>query len=59
MAATPGTCDSCGDRTGDLTVVQRVYVTPPAWDAEGATEVRPGTERWCTPCRTSYPHLED
>ncbi|HUF33631.1 MAG TPA: hypothetical protein VMN58_10550 [Acidimicrobiales bacterium] len=52
-----GTCDSCGAEEGDLVEVRRAYVTPEAWDTEGRTELAPGTERWCFPCRTHYPHV--
>ena len=36
--------------------VHRVYVTPEAWDTEAKVEVLDEVERWCFPCRTSYPH---
>jgi hypothetical protein len=51
-----GTCESCGGEEHDLVEVQRLWVTPDAWDSEGKTEEAPGTERWCFPCRTHYPH---
>ena len=49
-------CDSCGDVTGDLVEVTRLYVVPESWDTEGSTTAADGTEAWCFPCRTHYPH---
>jgi len=56
-------CDSCGAPDDDLVAVQRVYVTPAAWDLTDPDEagaetvaVMDGTERWCFPCRSHYPH---
>jgi hypothetical protein len=47
-------CESCGD-LAPVVAVRRMWVTPPAWDAEGS--VREGElERWCTACRLHYPH---
>ena len=52
-------CDSCGSHdVYDVVRVHRVYVTPEAWDTEGKVEVVDEVERWCFPCRTSYPHEE-
>jgi hypothetical protein len=51
-------CDSCGDVGVEVVAVHRVYVTPEAWDTEGKVEVLDEVERWCFPCRTSYPHEE-
>lgn len=53
-----GHCDSCGDDGTAVVAVHRVYVTPEAWDTEGKVEVVDEVERWCFPCRTSYPHEE-
>ena len=53
-----GHCDSCGDDQVEVVRVHRVYVTPEAWDTEGKVEVLEEVERWCFPCRTSYPHEE-
>lgn len=51
-------CDSCGrdEPPGDVLAVHRVYLTPAAWDTEERVEVVPEVERWCFPCRTSYPN---
>ena len=51
-----GTCDSCGDQTVEVEAVHRIYLTPAAWDQEEKVEVLDTVERWCFPCRTSYPH---
>jgi hypothetical protein len=53
-----GRCDSCGDDPVEVVAVHRAYVTPEAWDTEGKVEVLDEVERWCFPCRTSYPHQE-
>jgi hypothetical protein len=53
-----GRCDSCGDEGAAVVSVHRVYVTPEAWDTEEKVEVLDEVERWCFPCRTSYPHEE-
>ena len=49
-------CDSCGDDGVEVAPVHRMYVTPEAWDTEEKIEVLDDVERWCFPCRTSYPH---
>jgi hypothetical protein len=49
-------CDSCGDTASDMILVTRLYVVPEAWDTEGSVTEASGTERWCFPCRTHYPH---
>ncbi len=36
--------------------VHRIYLTPEAWDTEEKIEVVEELERWCAPCRFSYPH---
>jgi hypothetical protein len=51
-----GTCDSCGDVAGDVVAVIRLYVVPESWDTSGSVTEAEGTERWCFPCRTHYPH---
>ena len=51
-------CDSCGSEAVEVARVHRVYVTPEAWDTEAKVEVLDEVERWCFPCRTSYPHEE-
>ncbi|MCU1496495.1 MAG: hypothetical protein JWM47_448 [Acidimicrobiales bacterium] len=51
-----GHCDSCGSDEVEVVAVHRIYVTPEAWDTEGKVEVVDEVERWCFPCRTSYPH---
>jgi hypothetical protein len=54
-----GTCESCGrDDATDLARVNRVYVTPEAWDTEGKIEKLDEVETWCFACRTHYPHEE-
>jgi hypothetical protein len=54
-----GTCESCGrDDATDLAKVNRVYVTPEAWDTEGKVEKLDEVETWCFACRTHYPHEE-
>jgi hypothetical protein len=53
-----GHCDSCGSDAVEVVRVHRVYVTPEAWDTEAKVEVLDEIERWCFPCRTSYPHEE-
>ena len=55
---THGTCDSCG--RGDEAVVEvvRLYVVPETWDQEPSVSEAEGTEWWCFPCRTHYPHRE-
>lgn len=55
-AGTKGICDSCGASADDLAPVRRVYVTPATWDTEEKVDVVAGVERWCFPCRSSYPH---
>jgi hypothetical protein len=51
-------CDSCGrdEPAADVVAVHRVYVTPAAWDTEERIDVVEEPERWCFPCRTSYPN---
>lgn len=51
-----GTCESCGDSGVATEAVHRIYLTPEAWDQEEKVEVLDAVERWCFPCRTSYPH---
>lgn len=51
-----GTCDSCGDHAVELVSLHRIYLTPKAWDQEEKVEVLDTVERWCFPCRASYPH---
>jgi hypothetical protein len=53
-------CDSCGrdEPEADVTEVNRVYVTPAAWDTEERVEVLDEVERWCFACRSHYPHQE-
>jgi hypothetical protein len=58
VAASTGTCESCGSEGEALETVRRVYVTPAAWDTEERAEVMDEVERWCFPCRTHYPHQE-
>ena len=53
---TNGTCGSCGRDDEDRTEVVRVYVVPEAWDQERQVTEAEGTEWWCFPCRTHYPH---
>jgi hypothetical protein len=40
----------------EVVAVHRLYVTPEAWDTEAKVERVDEVERWCFPCRTSYPH---
>ena len=58
MAENAGTCESCGSEAADLVAVQRVYLTPAAWDQDEKIEIVEGVEHWCWPCRTHYPHRE-
>lgn len=60
MADPARTCDSCGRDDDDLAPVRRVYVVLGPWDepGPGRVDVEDGVERWCFPCRTSYPHQE-
>ena len=51
-----GHCDSCGDDDVEVVALHRIYLTPEAWDQEEKVEVLDSVERWCFPCRTSYPH---
>ena len=51
-----GRCDSCGDDAVEVVPLHRIYLTPEAWDQEEKVEVLDEVERWCFPCRTSYPH---
>lgn len=51
-----GRCDSCGDEDVAVVALHRIYLTPAAWDQEEKVEVLDELERWCVPCRTSYPH---
>jgi len=51
-----GSCDSCGDDGVEVVALHRIYLTPEAWDQEEKVEVLEAVERWCFPCRTSYPH---
>lgn len=53
-----GDCDSCGDAAVAVVTVTRLYVVPEAWDTEGSVTEADGTEQWCFPCRTHYPHRE-
>ena len=53
---TKGTCDSCGRDDEDVTEVVRLYVVPESWDQERQVTEAEGTERWCFPCLTHYPH---
>lgn len=55
-------CDSCGrdEPAADVVAVHRVYLTPAEPGFEDLTEpsiqVVDEVERWCFPCRASYPH---
>jgi hypothetical protein len=51
-------CESCGGTASDAAPVHRVYVTPAAWDTEERVEVVDEVERWCSACRSQYPHQE-
>lgn len=51
-------CDSCGDPDAETVEVVRLYVVPEDWDQEGKVTEAEGTESWCFPCRTHYPHRE-
>lgn len=53
---TPGRCDSCGREDEDVTEVVRLYVVTEAWDQAPSANEAEGTEWWCFPCRTHYPH---
>ena len=59
VATVPGVadrCDSCGDDTGDLVTVQRIYVTFD--EAHQPTDHRLADEfeSWCPVCVVTYPH---
>jgi hypothetical protein len=56
IPVTSGTCDSCGREDEDVTEVVRVYVAPESWDQERQVTEAEGTEQWCFPCLTHYPH---
>lgn len=58
VGATRERCDSCGGEATEVVPVHRVYVTPAAWDTEEKVEVVDDVERWCSACRTHYPHQE-
>ncbi len=47
-------CESCGDDSGDLAAVQRIYMV----DGKdgGPANVLDDIEQWCFPCRSLYPH---
>lgn len=51
------TCESCGEEVTTVALVQRLYVTPEAWDAEGRIDLAE-LEWWCVVCRTHYPHVD-
>jgi hypothetical protein len=53
----PSACESCGCEGEQLWQVQRLYVTPAAWDTEGSVE-HGELEWWCSVCRTHYPHAD-
>ena len=53
---TVATCDSCGRDQEEVVEVVRLYVVTEAWDQEPSITEAEGTERWCFPCRTHYPH---
>jgi hypothetical protein len=50
------TCDSCGRDHEEVVEVVRLYVVAGSWDQEPSITEAGGTERWCFPCRTHYPH---
>ena len=50
------TCESCGAQADDIELVHRVYVVPESWDQDGSATTLAAVERWCFPCRASYPH---
>ena len=56
--ATSERCDSCGGEASDTVALHRVYVTPAAWDTEEKVQVLDEVERWCSACRSHYPHQE-
>lgn len=58
MGSVSERCESCGGDATDVVPVHRMYVTPAAWDTEEKVEVQDEVERWCSPCRTHYPHQE-
>lgn len=58
VGATRERCDSCGGDATEVVPVHRVYVTPAAWDTEEKVVVVDEVERWCSACRTHYPHQE-
>lgn len=49
-------CTSCGDTDGQLTRVNRVYLTPADWDREESRRVSEEIEAWCLVCLVHYPH---
>ncbi len=56
VPSTVGRCDSCGREDEEVTEVVRLYVVPESWDQERQVSEAEGTERWCFPCLTHYPH---
>ena len=57
-AADAPACDNCAAPDDELEPVRRVYLdlTPDDADAVVNRHVVPEVERWCAPCRASYPH---
>jgi hypothetical protein len=51
-----GACDSCGRVDEPLIAVNRMYVTPEAWDTPGSSITLDDIEHWCVACVTHYPH---
>ena len=51
-------CENCGFQGNDLAVVHRLYVTPETWDTPRSERLVDDTERWCSSCRSQYPHQE-
>jgi hypothetical protein len=51
-------CENCATPDDELIAVQRVYVTPEAWDSpEASAKVVDEVEHWCVSCCTQYPHI--
>lgn len=50
-----GVCENCATLDDDLVAVHRVYLEFDDGQVTGSTTVDE-TERWCLPCRTTYPN---
>jgi hypothetical protein len=53
---TEATCESCGAADDEVIAVERLYLDPD--DPQNGPPTPGGVERWCVPCRSTYPHRE-